>query len=211
MKTINKTLALLLASAAITTGAHAATAYNNAPAYNTTTYNTNNTNAWGYNGQAYAGVKIGQLDGDVDNADTDKATAYGVVLGYQFDPNWGAEIEYVGTDDADATFKTNVGDVKGDYDAKTYGLYGTYTYNFENTPVYAKGRLGVARTEVKGDADIIDTNLVKAKYKSESKDTSLAGGLGLGYHAASNVDLEANYDYASSDANLWSIGAKVKF
>lgn len=209
MNFMNKTLALLLASAAITTGAHAATAYNT----NTTTYNTNTTaaNAWGYPGQAYAGIKVGQLDGDLDNADTDKTTAYGVVLGYQFDPNWGMEGEYVGTDDADVTFKTNAGNVKGDYDAKTYGLYGTYTYNFENTPVYAKGRLGIARTEVKGDADIVTTNLVKAKYKAESKDTSLAGGLGLGYHAASNVDLEANYDYASSDANLWSIGAKVKF
>lgn len=204
MKFMNKILALLLASAAITTGAHAATAYN-------TSTTAANANTWGYPGQAYAGIKVGQLDGDLDNADTDKATAYGIVLGYQFDPNWGMEGEYVGTDDADVTFKTNVGDVKGDYDAKTYGLYGTYTYNFENTPVYAKGRLGIARTEVKGDADIVDTNLVKAKYKSESKDTSLAGGLGLGYHAASNVDLEANYDYASSDANLWSIGAKVKF
>lgn len=193
MRIMNKTLTFLLASAAITTGAQAATAYNN-------------SNAMGYTGQPYVGVKAGQLDGDVDNASTDKATAYGIVLGYNFDPNWGVEAEYVGTDDADIDLNTNVGKIKGDYDAKTYGLYGTYTHNFINTPVYAKGRLGIAKTEVNGS--------VKAAgytYKAESDDTSLAGGLALGYHATPNVDFEAAYDYASSDANLWTIGAKVKF
>lgn len=192
MKTLNKTLLALVAGTVVTTGANAAL-YSN-----TTT---------GYAGQSYIGIKAGQFNVDLDNVDTDNATAFGVYGGYKFDPNWGVEAEYVGSDNADATFKNTLqGDVTGDYDAKTYGLYGTYNYNFSNTPVYAKAKLGVAKTKIDANA-----NSGAVNYHQSSSDTSLAGGIGLGYNLNPNVGLEAEYDYNNSDSNLWTVGAHMKF
>ncbi|WP_296242901.1 MULTISPECIES: porin family protein [unclassified Psychrobacter] len=177
MKTLQKTLLALAAGSLLSMGAQAAVSYGN-----------------GYTGQPYVGVKVGQFNLDTDGASN--PTAYGVYGGYNFDPNFGLEAEYVGSDDADY--------YNGDVDAKTYGLYGTYRYGFNNTPVYAKGKLGVARTEIDGDS--------RLPYASVSdKSTRLAGGLGLGYSVNPDFGIEAEYDIVGSDADLWTVGAHLKF
>ena len=178
MKTLQKTLLALAAGSLLSVGAQAAVAYGN-----------------GYTGQPYVGVKVGQFDLDVDGAD--KPTAYGVYGGYNFDPNFGIEAEYVGSDDADYR--------GGDIDAKTYGAYGTYRYAFPNTGLYAKGKLGVARTEVEASGTTLGL------YNGTDKDTSLAGGVGLGYSVNPDFSVEAEYDKLGSDADLMTIGAHLKF
>ncbi len=180
MKTLQKTLLALAAGSLLSMGAQAAVSYGN-----------------GYTGQPYVGVKVGQFDLDVDGAD--KPTAYGVYGGYNFDPNFGIEAEYVGSDDADY--------YNGDIDAKTYGAYGTYRYQFPNTGLYAKGKLGVAKTEIEGNYLAENSN-----RKTISKDdTSLAGGVGLGYSVNPNFSVEAEYDKLGSDADLMTVGAQLKF
>ena len=180
MKTLQKTLLALAAGSLLSMGAQAAISYGN-----------------GYTGQPYVGVKVGQFDLDVDGAD--KPTAYGVYGGYNFDPNFGIEAEYVGSDDADY--------YNGDIDAKSYGAYGTYRYQFPNTGLYAKGKLGVAKTEIEGNYLVKD-----AERKSISQsDTSLAGGIGLGYSVNPNFSVEAEYDKLGSDADLMTVGAQLKF
>lgn len=180
MKTLQKTLLALAAGSLLSVGAQAAVSYGN-----------------GYTGQPYVGVKVGQFDLDVDGAD--KPTAYGVYGGYNFDPNFGIEAEYVGSDDADY--------YNGDIDAKSYGAYGTYRYQFPNTGLYAKGKLGVAKTEIEGNYLVKD-----AERKSISQsDTSLAGGIGLGYSVNPNFSVEAEYDKLGSDADLMTVGAQLKF
>ncbi len=180
MKTLQKTLLALAAGSLLSMGAQAAVSYGN-----------------GYTGQPYVGVKVGQFDLDVSGAD--KPTAYGVYGGYNFDPNFGIEAEYVGSDDADY--------YNGDIDAKSYGAYGTYRYQFPNTGLYAKGKLGVAKTEIEGNYLVQDSN-----RKTISKDdTSLAGGVGLGYSVNPNFSVEAEYDKLGSDADLMTVGAQLKF
>ena len=180
MKTLQKTLLALAAGSLLSMGAQAAVSYGN-----------------GYTGQPYVGVKVGQFDLDVDGAD--KPTAYGVYGGYNFDPNFGIEAEYVGSDDADY--------YNGDIDAKSYGAYGTYRYQFPNTGLYAKGKLGVEKTEIEGNYLVKD-----AERKSISQsDTSLAGGIGLGYSVNPNFSVEAEYDKLGSDADLMTVGAQLKF
>lgn len=178
MKTFQKTLLALVAGSVLSVGAQAAVTYGN-----------------GYTGQPYAGVKVGQFDLDVDGASD--PTAYGVYGGYNFDPNFGVEAEFVGSDDAD--YKG------GDINAKTYGAYGTYRYAFPNTGLYAKGKLGVARTEVEA------SNTAFGLHNGTDKDTSLAGGVGLGYSVNPDFGIEAEYDMLGSDANLMTIGAQLKF
>lgn len=180
MKTLQKTLLALAAGSLVSMGAQAAVSYGN-----------------GYTGQPYVGVKVGQFDLDVDGAD--KPTAYGVYGGYNFDPNFGIEAEYVGSDDADY--------YNGDIDAKSYGAYGTYRYQFPNTGLYAKGKLGVAKTKVEGNFLAKD---LERKTLSNS-DTSLAGGVGLGYSVNPNFSVEAEYDKLGSDADLMTVGAQLKF
>ena len=176
MKTLQKTLLALAAGSLLSMGAQAAVSYGN-----------------GYTGQPYVGVKVGQFDLDVDGAD--KPTAYGVYGGYNFDPNFGIEAEYVGSDDADfGRF--------GDVSAKTYGAYGTYRYAFPNTGLYAKGKLGVAKTEV---------DISAPGFSKSESDTSLAGGVGLGYSVNPNFSVEAEYDKLGSDADLMTVGAQLKF
>ena len=180
MKTLQKTLLALAAGSLLSVGAQAAVAYGN-----------------GYTGQPYVGVKVGQFDLDVDGADD--PTAYGVYGGYNFDRNFGIEVEYVGSDDADY--------YNGDIDAKSYGAYGTYRYQFPNTGLYVKGKLGVAKTEIEGNFLAENSN-----RKTISKDdTSLAGGVGLGYSVNPDFSVEAEYDKLGSDADLMTIGAHLKF
>ena len=180
MKTLQKTLLALAAGSLVSMGAQAAVSYGN-----------------GYTGQPYVGVKVGQFDLDVDGAD--KPTAYGVYGGYNFDPNFGIEAEYVGSDDADY--------YNGDIDAKSYGAYGTYRYQFPNTGLYAKGKLGVAKTKVEGN--YLSSNSTRNTYSDS--DTSLAGGIGLGYSVNPNFSVEAEYDKLGSDADLMTVGAQLKF
>ncbi|WP_201597632.1 porin family protein [Psychrobacter fulvigenes] len=177
MKTLQKTLLALAVGSLVSVGAQAAVSYGS-----------------GYVGQPYVGIKAGQFDLDLNGAD--KPTAYGVYAGYNFDPNFGMEVEYLGSDDADY--------YNGDVDAKTYGAYGTYRYTFPNTALYAKGKLGVARTEVKASSTVPLSNI-------SDKDTSIAGGIGLGYAVNSDFSVEAEYDKLGSDADLWTVGAHLKF
>ncbi|MBP2279699.1 opacity protein-like surface antigen [Psychrobacter sp. PL19] len=177
MKTLQKTLLALAAGSLLSVSAQAAVSYGN-----------------GYTGQPYVGVKVGQFD--LDRSGTDDPTAYGVYGGYNFDPNFGVEAEYLGSNDADYG-------INGEVDAKTYGLYGTYRYAFPNTGLYAKGKLGVAKTEVEGSG-------VGVLNFSDS-DTSLAGGVGLGYAVNPDFSVEAEYDMLGSDADLMTVGAHLKF
>ena len=179
MKTLQKTLLALAAGSLLSISAQAAVSYGN-----------------GYTGQPYVGVKVGQFDLDVDGADD--PTAYGVYGGYNFDPNFGVEVEYVGSDDADY--------YGGDIDAKTYGAYGTYRYAFPNSGLYAKGKVGIAKTELEASATVAGVT------RSESvDDTSLAGGIGLGYAVNQDLSVEAEYDIVGSDTDLMTIGAQLKF
>ena len=176
MKTLQKTLLALAATSLVSVGAQAAVAYGN-----------------GYTGQPYVGVKVGQFDLDQNGASN--PTAYGVYGGYNFDPNFGVEAEYVGSSDADY--------YNGEVDAKTYGAYGTYRYTLPNTALYGKAKLGVAKTEIEGNGTVFNN------FRDSS--TRLAGGLGLGYNVNPNFGVEAEYDIVSSDANLMTIGAHLKF
>lgn len=180
MRTLNKTLLALGASSLLAMSASAAVSY-------------------GSNGvgQPYVGVKAGQINVNVVGANTKKATAYGVYGGYNFDQNFGVEAEYLGTGDADITTKTR----KGKYNAKTYGAYGTYRYQFEGSPIYAKGRLGVAKTEVKS---------TKGNIALKSDKTSVVGGVGLGFQPTANFGIEAGYNHLNS-ANMWGVGAHLAF
>lgn len=158
-----------------------------------------------YAGQPYVGVKVGKFLVDTDGLDD--PTAYGIYAGYNFDPNFGAEIEYVGSSDTD--IETGVRGVNAEYNLKTYGAYGTYRYQFPNTGLYAKGKLGFAKAEI----DVSASNVLggSVSESDSDSDSGLAGGIGLGYNFNPNMSLEAEYDYVAEDIALLTVGAHFKF
>lgn len=183
MKNLQKSLIALIAGSVMTMSAQAAISYNA--------------------GQSYVGIKAGKFMVDTD--DLDDPTAYGIYAGYNFDPNFGAEIEYVGSNDADVD--TGISNIDAEYDLKTYGAYGTYRYAFPNTGLYAKGKLGFAKAEIEVSANDILGNSIN----SSDSDSGVAGGIGLGYNFNPNMSVEAEYDYVAEDVTLLTVGAHYKF
>ncbi|UNU73982.1 porin family protein [Moraxella nasovis] len=180
MKTLNK-VALVLAASVAAVSANAAISYG--------------TSA---DAAPYIGVKVGQVNTDLSNAPS--SIAYGVYGGYNLDQNFGVEAEYLASENKDYTAQG----INREYDAKTYGVYGTYRHHLNNTPFYAKGKLGLAKTD-------IDDKSVSGTSTTSKDETGLAGGVALGYNATSNIGVELGYNYLSSDANTWGVGAHLKF
>lgn len=179
MKTLIKTsMALSLSLVAI--HAHSAVSYGSASA-----------------GQAYVGAKLGMLDTDVANK---KTTAYGVYGGYNFDQTVGVEAEYLTT--SSKSYEKNA--EKYEYDAKSFGVYGTYRYHIPNSTIYVKGRLGMAKTEVESKG-------VNVSSSHTSDKTSVAGGVGAGLQITQNLGVEAGYNYLNADTQMLGVGAYFAF
>ena len=174
MKTLQKSLLVLAAASFLSVGAQAAVSMGE--------------------GQPYVGAKVGKFLLDVD--DLDNPTAFGAVAGYKFTPAVGAEVEYVGSS------SKSVGDL--DYNLKTYGIYGTYTYAFPDTAVYAKGHLGLAKAELEVESNALNFN-------DTSSDSGIAGGVAVGYNFNPNMAIEGEWAYVAEDVSLLTLGATYKF
>lgn len=142
-------------------------------------------------GKPYVGVKVGKLDysGKV------KPMSYGVVAGYQYDPNVGVELEYLGSEEKkeSGTVRIGAGDqavdvaYAGSVKGRHYGVYGHYRYNFDQSPIYAKGRVGLVNSEVN-----IKTTTTDERFDFARKQTStgMALGANVGYQATPNLGVE---------------------
>ena len=69
-----------------------------------------------------------------------KIPLMGIYAGYNFDKNFCKPICWFRRQ---REFNAGVSPGKGD--VKSFGAYGTYRYNFINTPFYAKGKLGITK------------------------------------------------------------------
>lgn len=146
-------------------------------------------------GQTYIGAKVGQFL--VDESDLDDPTAFGAYAGYNFTPELSAEVEYVGSSDEEIA---GIDDTE--FNLKTYGAYAAYRYTFPNTDLYAKGKIGLAKAEVKASA---------AGFSEKDSESGIAGGIGLGYNINPSFSVESEYAYVADDVDLLTIGASYNF
>ncbi len=188
MKALNKTLIALATGAILTTSAAHATG-----------------------GQPYIGVKVGQSHIDVDDTDinVDKSTTYGVYAGYSFDNHFGAELEYISSQDAD--FTDDFDDSEGELNMNNIGLYGTYHHHLPNelSNLYVKGKLGFAKIDIENNEG----------YSID--DSGVAGGVAVGYNLGTNTSVELEYsklpsidetdDTLEINTDMWTIGAHYRF
>lgn len=147
--------------------------------------------------QPYVGVKVGRVSDSFDKTSSFDYTGYGVYGGYNFDQNFGVEADFIGTD------KKNGGK------AQAYGAYGTYRYNFENSPFYAKAKAGVSKVDAKQDYAAIVGNTIVTQT-AEASDTTFAYGLGAGYQTG-NLGVEATFSRPHKSIDVVTIGAHLAF
>jgi OOP family OmpA-OmpF porin len=88
----------------------------------------------------YDGIKVGAVNYDLSNVSNNSQAGYGLLLGYNFSPNFGAEIEYTllgGFDSADSNIKGR---------ALSMSLVGTLPLN-QQFSLY--GKMGIATTTLR--------------------------------------------------------------
>ena len=111
--------------------------------------------------------------------------------------------------------------IQGNIKGETLGLYGTYKYDFPNTAIYVKGKLGIAQNKLKFDIPnytVTNSKQQGIRYKgsqSSIKESGIAGGVGVGYHLSPAFAVEAEYSVLpkieDSESDLITLGAKMKF
>lgn len=146
----------------------------------------------------YVGARVGFMDPDVSGLD--EAQNVGIVLGFEFmsDTLISAAVE------AEFTTTYSDGDVdfaglNGDWDVDTQALY---LVGKLGEAFYGKLRAGVLREDV---------SISIGGISGEGSDSGFSAGLGVGWRAADNVSVEAEYTLVEEDIDFYSIGANIGF
>lgn len=148
----------------------------------------------------YGALDIGQAKGsDICTGNPpsisgceDTATAFRIAGGYQFSPNWGAEVSYadygsgsVGSGNIGAPF----GNVSGNWKATALEIAGVGTLPISGG-FSLTGKLGLTSTDIK-----VDINSSSLGSISESNTTSkLTFGVGAKFAVNKNVAIRAQYE-----------------
>ena len=111
----------------------------------------------------------------------DTATAYRIASGYQFSPQWGAEISYGKY--GKASLGTNSGTALGDWKLSGVQIAATGAFPLGDA-LALTAKVGVARTDLELTAGPLTTSSTKA-----------AVGLGVRYVCSKSVALRAQYEY----------------
>lgn len=120
------------------------------------------------------------------NVDAKGDQGFAFALGYEYDPNWTIEFEYITSESNDNSFQ---GGVK----LKTtgFGLYGVYRSERTVSSPYFLGRLGIGKTEFK---------FTQPGFTGATADeTGLAFGVGVGYQYSDQIAVEAEYFIEDAD------------
>lgn len=139
----------------------------------------------GASAEGYFGVVAGLMDVDLPG---DSPVNGGLRGGYRWTSGWGVEGE--------ATTSLSDGEFASvDYSLTTVAFYGTY-----RTPgsVYFAARAGALYEDV--DAGI-----------ANGSDTGLSAGLGVGFEAGEQMNLQLEYTLIETDVNFWSASMTFRF
>jgi opacity protein-like surface antigen len=162
----------------------------------------------------YAGAEVGRANFSLKNTNpvtaSDKSgNAISIFGGYNFDPNFGAEVGYTRFGSFSET--ESVGGVDTRQDGSARSFYGVGTARAKLSDSFGvHGRAGVSFGKVSG------TNVLPASDQLTGSKTSLLVGLGADFKLTPNVTLTADYDHYGKvsnnvKANTLMFGAKVSF
>ncbi|MET3132938.1 OOP family OmpA-OmpF porin [Oxalobacteraceae bacterium GrIS 1.11] len=162
----------------------------------------------------YVGGNVGsaeqKLSGDQFPSQKESKTAYKVLAGYDFTPNFGAEAAYVGL--GKASISGNGMTVSSDASAFYVAATGTYPIN-EQFSLF--GKVGISANKAKLNATVPGFSLSDTEKK-----TTAMFGIGAAFNMSKNVSFVAEYENfgkladdsgISLKANMFSAGVRYKF
>lgn len=147
----------------------------------------------------YVGGKVAWVNvDDVLGISFDSAMNGGVVLGYEFLPDYGLAAE------AEFTTSINDGDwsylgVSGNWDIQTSAIYLVSRLGQE---VYAKVKVGYLNEDI---------SVTVPGLTVSGDDSGVSWGLGGGYKFTQNVSAEVEWTKIEADADAWSAGVNFSF
>lgn len=159
----------------------------------------------------YAGLTLGQSRTStiVPSVSMTKSTdtVYGVLGGYQFTKNWGAEAFFTGAGKFRAVNASNTQAASGKTDV--WGIVGTGTLPLSDSfSLY--GKLGYASAKTSASSYVIATGAATALTGATRG--AVTYGLGATYNATPSVGIRFGWDrYAAATQNGSAIGAKDNF
>jgi OOP family OmpA-OmpF porin len=168
-------------------------------------------------GSAGLGIAASSVRTDLDTALTaggiksikssmSDGTAMNAALGYEYNPNFAAEVGYFdsGTLDYTAT-GTGVASIKSETKVTGFQLAAVGT-----TPLNDKfsvfGKLGYSFLTTKSNITI-----GTVKSAASAKNNGVGFGLGATYKLVDNISVKASYEMIASDVSAFLVGVQIKF
>ena len=168
-------------------------------------------------GSAGLGIAASSVRTDLDTALTaggiksikssmSDGTAMNAALGYEYNPNFAAEVGYFdsGTLDYTAT-GTGVASIKSETKVTGFQLAAVGT-----TPLNDKfsvfGKLGYSFLTTKSNITI-----GTVKSAASAKNNGVGFGLGATYKLVDNISVKASYEMIASDVSALLVGVQIKF
>lgn len=152
--------------------------------------------AQGYIGFGLGSSKISGFDnGTISGGNTNKGLVkiYG---GFQFTPNWGAELQYSDLGKRDIT---NAGVAAGSFSTSQYSIAGTGTLPL-NSGFSLLGKLGVSANRINAPAGAL----------SSSNNTSALIGVGASYSITPALSVRVEYEDFGKVATIAANGSTVR-
>ena len=143
------------------------------------------------------GVKAGVYKPDVSTFDPTPVIS--AQLSYEFLDLVAADIAVeleAGTSVQDGDIDNNVANVKSEYSIQNIGLYISAR---SAGPIYAIGRIGIARSE----AEVTNTGTFAAP-SSKTSDTGISYGAGVGFSTGLRTEIELTAFNNDSETNLYA-------
>lgn len=166
---------------------------------------------------AYVDANVGQAQYKLDEAGLTSVskgsdpTAYKVGVGYNFTPNFGAELGYADLGSLKNTYSSS--GINVDTDVKTNATYLAATATAPiNDKFLVFGKLGASWNRTTGTGAAMGLQVSQSARK-----TGLLANVGAGYKFNDNIAATVQYDSfghideANSRTGMWSVGARFTF
>ena len=152
--------------------------------------------AQGYVGLGVGSSKISGFDnGTVSGGNTNKSQVK-IFGGFQFTPNWGAELQYSDLGNRDVT---NAGVAVGSFRTSQYSIAGTGTLPL-SSGFSLLGKLGVSANRVNAPAGVLNS----------SNNTSALIGIGASYSITPALSVRVEYEDFGKVATVAANGSTVR-
>ena len=163
--------------------------------------------------QPYVGGSVGQSDYNIDGASDNKDTAFKLVGGWMFNPNFGVEASLFDLGKVQGSVALPlIGNVSAEAKVRGVGVYGLAALPIEQFSLFAKAGFAYSRAEVSATSAFGGGSDTASKFNP-------AFGIGASYAFTKNIGARVEWErfrieYPSSqkeDLDLISIGVTYSF